>query len=115
MIVIEIKEYKNAIFIASLGKTYYKNTFEMCFTCWIYFVGQGIEMNRKIVVKQKNIALFQGHEWNIYTTTLEVCGVPIHGHIDATCTEHLWVRYISHATSLTVSYTHLTLPTTPYV
>ena len=28
------------------------------------------------------------------------CAVPIHGHIDATCTEHLWVRYISHATSL---------------
>ena len=28
------------------------------------------------------------------------CAVPIHGHIDAACTEHLWVRYISHATSL---------------
>ena len=28
------------------------------------------------------------------------CAVPIHGHIDATRTENLWVRYISHATSL---------------
>ena len=28
------------------------------------------------------------------------CAVPIHGHTDAACTEHLWVRYISHETSL---------------
>ena len=29
------------------------------------------------------------------------CAVPIHGHIDTTCTEHRWVRYICHGTSLT--------------
>ena len=28
------------------------------------------------------------------------CAVPIHGHIAASCTEHLWVRYICHGTSL---------------
>ena len=28
------------------------------------------------------------------------CAVPIHGHITASRTEHLWVRYICHGTSL---------------
>ena len=35
-----------------------------------------------------------------WITAPHYCAVPIHGHIDAACTEHLWVRYISHATSL---------------
>ena len=35
------------------------------------------------------------------------CAVPIHGHIDAACTEHLWVRYIYHGTSLMLTHVHL--------
>ena len=41
-----------------------------------------------------------------FDADIMLCAVPIHGHIAATCTEHLWVRYISHETSLMRTHIH---------
>ena len=55
-------------------------------------------------VKQRWAWLVLGWEKNCssvaWVLLLTLCAVPIHGHIAASRTEHLWVRHICHETSL---------------
>ena len=91
--------------VSSLGRDKGLSSAFLCLDVQIDITGKNSATYHQLFIRKLLYKKLSGWE-KIFKGTFLVgvtshCAVPIYGHIDATRTEHLWVRYISHRTSQT--------------